>query len=232
MKLLIIPDVHGRTFWKEAVEKHGEECDKVIFLGDYLDPYPIEFITRKSAIENFKEILKYKKENPDKVILLLGNHDLPYYDRNFFTKCRYDSSNAYKIKQNFGKNRILFQLAYETDLDKHYLFTHAGVLRSWYERHKNLIGDFTVENLNRLKTFPGGIKILCDVSRERGGIGWIGSMVWSDIAEKGDMEDFDGIYQVFGHSQQYSHPVITQTWACLDCRKAFILDEEGGFTEV
>lgn len=33
--ILIIPDVHGRTFWKYAIDKY----DKVIFLGDYLDPY-------------------------------------------------------------------------------------------------------------------------------------------------------------------------------------------------
>ena len=231
MNILIIPDVHGRPFWKDAVEKHFDNCEKIVFLGDYLDPYPWEWITRKMTIENFKEIIKYKKNNPEKVILLLGNHDLAYYDRNFPYRVRYDSSNAYKIKQNFGKNRSLFQLAYEADLDKHYLFTHAGVLKSWYERHKELIGDLTVDNLNRLKTFPGGIRALCDVSRERGGFGRIGSMVWSDIEEKSEIEDFDGIYQVFGHSQQDSQPVITETWACLDCRRAFVLNEEGGFQE-
>ena len=235
MKILVVPDVHGRTFWKEAVEKHEKECNKIIFLGDYLDPYPWECITdgitRKTTIENFKEIIQHKKDNPDKVILLLGNHDLSYYDRNFKFRVRYDSSNAFKIKQNFSRNRGLFQLAYEIDLDKHYLFTHAGVLKSWYERHKELIGDFTVDNLNRLKTFPDGIKVLCDISRERGGFGRIGSMVWSDIYEKSDSEDFDGIYQIFGHSQQESQPVITKTWACLDCRKAFILNEDGGFIE-
>lgn len=231
MNILVIPDVHGRTFWKDAVEKHTNDCDKIVFLGDYLDSYPWEFITRKMTIENFKEIIKYKKDNPDKVVLLLGNHDLAYYDRNFPYRVRYDSSNAYKIKQNFGRNRSLFQLAYEVNLDKHYLFTHAGVLRSWYERHKELIGDLTVDNLNRLKTFPGGIRALCDVSRERGGFGRIGSMVWSDIDEKSELEDFDDIYQIFGHSQQDSQPVITDTWACLDCRRAFVLNEEGGFQE-
>ena len=232
MNILVIPDVHGRTFWKDAVEKHSEDCEKIVFLGDYLDPYPWEWITRKMTIENFKEIIKYKKDNPEKVVLLLGNHDLAYYDRNFPYRVRYDSSNAYKIKQNFGKNRSLFQLAYEAYLDKHYLFTHAGVLKSWYERHKELIGDLTVENLNRLKTFPGGIRALCDVSRFRGGFGRVGSMVWSDIEEKSEIEDFDGIYQVFGHSQQDSQPVITDTWACLDCRRAFVLNGEGGFQEV
>ena len=34
--ILIIPDIHGRTFWKECIKC---ECDEIIFLGDYLDPY-------------------------------------------------------------------------------------------------------------------------------------------------------------------------------------------------
>ena len=235
MKVLILPDIHGRTFWKKTVEKHADECDKIIFLGDYLDPYPwecaTEGITRKSSIENFKEIIQYKKDNPDKVILLLGNHDLQYYDKAFITKSRYDSSNAYKIKQNFGRNRGLFQLAYEIDMNKHYLFTHAGLLKSWYEKHKNLIGELTVENLNKLKTSPAGIIVLCDVSRERGGYGNIGSIVWSDVEEKTESEDIEGTYQIFGHTQQISKPIIKETWACLDCRKAFILNDDGTLQE-
>ena len=46
-KILILPDIHGRPFWKDAVEKHFDECDKIVFLGDYLDAYPNEEITRK-----------------------------------------------------------------------------------------------------------------------------------------------------------------------------------------
>ena len=41
--LVIIPDVHGRPFWREAVRLRPEE--EFIFLGDYLDPYPDEGIT-------------------------------------------------------------------------------------------------------------------------------------------------------------------------------------------
>jgi hypothetical protein len=39
-------------------------------------------------------------------------------------------------------------------------------------------------------------------------------------------------YQVFGHSMQDEYPKITKEFACLDCRKAFILTDEGGFQEV
>ena len=33
--ILIIPDIHGRTFWKVAID--SGEYGKVIFLGDYVD---------------------------------------------------------------------------------------------------------------------------------------------------------------------------------------------------
>lgn len=233
MKILIIPDVHGRTFWKDAVEKYGENAEKIIFLGDYLDSYPCEGITRRQTIKNFEEIIDYKAANKDKVILLLGNHDLPYFDSHFHTRSRYDSSNAWHIREDFNSHRSLFDMAYmETINDKTYLFTHAGILKSWYEQHKKTIGELTVPNLNVLKDFPKGIEILTQVSGLRGGFGRCGSMVWSDIDEKKEDEDLDGIYQIFGHSQQEEHPVITRTWACLDCRKAFILTEDGGFQDV
>jgi predicted phosphodiesterase len=61
MKILIIPDVHGRSFWKKAIEQHMDECDKVIFLGDYIDPYEDEHITRKQAIATLDEIISFKR---------------------------------------------------------------------------------------------------------------------------------------------------------------------------
>ena len=33
-RVLVVPDVHGRTFWKEGVSKWLEDVDKVVFLGD------------------------------------------------------------------------------------------------------------------------------------------------------------------------------------------------------
>ena len=32
-QLLIIPDVHGRTFWKDAVSQYEDKVEKIIFLG-------------------------------------------------------------------------------------------------------------------------------------------------------------------------------------------------------
>ena len=75
---IIIPDVHGRRFWKDAVRGHEEE--KIIFLGDYVDPYGWEGITPDVALEGLKEIIAFKKAHPGNVALLLGNQDLYLQD--------------------------------------------------------------------------------------------------------------------------------------------------------
>lgn len=36
--ILIVPDIHGRKFWKEPCS-NVDKYEKIIFLGDYLDPY-------------------------------------------------------------------------------------------------------------------------------------------------------------------------------------------------
>ena len=58
-KIVIIPDVHGRTFWKEPVMKYKNYPEvHIVFLGDYLDAYEsLEYITAEDAIVNFEEII-------------------------------------------------------------------------------------------------------------------------------------------------------------------------------
>ena len=101
-KILIVPDVHGRKFWHKAKEMI-DSVDKVVFLGDYLDPYPFEHISRLDAIKEFEEIIKFKNDNPDKVVLLLGNHDCAYcFD--FGSASRYDYENEFEIQKQYDKS--------------------------------------------------------------------------------------------------------------------------------
>ena len=74
MRIVLIGDIHGRTNWKEIIFKE-EKADKFIFFGDYFDPYD-KNLTVNDVINNFNEILQFKIENPNKVILLIGNHEL------------------------------------------------------------------------------------------------------------------------------------------------------------
>ena len=86
--MIIIPDVHGRTFWRKAVKEYmGDE--PILFLGDYLDPYAYEEISPADAFEVFHEIMDIKKSNPEAVTLLLGNHDLHLPVMQVFSRLRH-----------------------------------------------------------------------------------------------------------------------------------------------
>lgn len=242
MAILILPDIHARRFWKHAVEQEFDNVDKIIFLGDYLDPYPLEGFTRMDAIRNFEEILDFASKNKDKVVLLLGNHDIPYiYKRDFNTRFRYDSSRAMKIGELFKSHLNLFKLTHEEIInDKQYLFTHSGLHYEWYKNHKDLIGELTADNLNRLIKITPGRKALCERSWYRGGYCTYPSFVWGDLYEfqeeiqegKKINENIPWDYQIFGHTQLKDKPVIKEDFACLDCRKAFILTDENEIIEV
>lgn len=243
-KILIVPDVHGRQFWKEAVEQHEKDCEKIIFLGDLVDPYLDEGITRKQAMRTLEEVIEYKLNNREKVVLLVGNHCAHYFLKNFARSSRYDSSNAYKIRELYIQHKHLFQLAHEEIVNgKKYLFTHAGLLNSWVERNKRIIGEPTVESLNHLMDIQDGISALSEMSHYRTWIGEkSGSILWSDVRERigspkeiipnedSIVEGYD--YQIFGHTQLNEKPLITDKWACLDVRRAFILNDEGVITEL
>ena len=59
MKLTIIPDVLGRPFWRDAVKDVADT--PVIFLGDYLDPYPQDMVTWEDALQGLHDIIELKK---------------------------------------------------------------------------------------------------------------------------------------------------------------------------
>lgn len=228
--MIIIPDVHGRVFWKEIV-KNSE--DKIIFLGDYVDPYPGENISLTGALDNLSEIIDYKKSNPSKVILLLGNHDFMYMDseHNKYS-CRHDFENEPKITKLLMNNRDLFQMDYSIEVkNKLYIFSHAGILKPWIEKYKNLFGEFpgSLDKINELykKWDPEFISSLLEISYYHGGWSDFGSMIWSDVREH-SVSCEENIYQIFGHTQLKDKPIIEKHFADLDCRRPFFFDEKTG----
>ena len=229
--MIIIPDVHGRSFWKAAVEK-AKENESIIFLGDYLDPYGWEGITRKDAIAGFKEIIELKKSKSDQVTLLLGNHDYHYLPDDCPVKSRYDFENAAEIQKLFRDNLGLFQIA---TISGKYIFSHSGILKPWVKEAAGILGkdpDITSIPgiLNRaLQKDPVEIgRILLIVGRERGGWSDCGSCIWGDYHEFlwYPEDQYEGYYQIFGHTQQAKDPIIEEAWACLDCRRAFRLEND------
>lgn len=143
---LVIPDIHGRTFWKEALERFPKESFQnlsIIFLGDYLDPYEFEGINKIDTINNFKEIIERAKED-SRIHLLIGNHDMHYW-YNASYKVRFDRIHCGKIKDIFLQNFQLFNIAYEEEINsQRYLYTHAGMTSFWLN-HLKFIGDICVK---------------------------------------------------------------------------------------
>lgn len=226
--ILIIPDVHGRTFWKEAVK--GRENDIIVFLGDYLDPYEREGISHIDAFNNFIEILEFKKEHRDNVILLLGNHDCTYAIGTHICDCRADYARMKQISRLFDDNRDLFQLVYDINVSgKRFIFSHAGIHRKFVERTFGEdidMGRDTMEMFNeawRQDTF-GTLDGLMAVSRYRWGYNKDNeaSLVWADIREFAGTPEDDFAFQIVGHTQ-LEKPAILENIACIDCHRAFLL---------
>ncbi len=132
-EVLIIPDIHGRTFWKEAINKFPKEDYpnlKIVFLGDYLDPYTgLEDISAEDAYNNFLEVLEYIN-NDSRIIPLIGNHDWHYFVN--LDSCRIDRARERDIEELFKNNLSKFRLTYTIELDDvKYLFSHAGITQRW-----------------------------------------------------------------------------------------------------
>lgn len=136
-KVVTFGDLHGKDSWKKI---NPDEYDKIVFLADYVDDFLPT--TNEQIYSNLMDIIEFKKKNMDKVILLIGNHDLPYLYLNdpAVPQCTgYRPDMAYNLHFLFNENKELFQAAYQIG---NHLFTHAGVSEAWYNKHKDVIKEF------------------------------------------------------------------------------------------
>lgn len=235
MRIIIVPDVHGRDFWKQAINSNA---DKIIFLGDYLDHYYGES-DDDHDIDNFEEIIQFKKDNPDKVILLLGNHDWSYYNEEIYRSeeywCRHDHKNHDIIHKLFEDNANLFQLYYEIPnfckaiKQEKILFTHAGFTNHYFDKTSELFDTTDIhkilEELFKPENHPA---LIFYVSYFRGGFAKSGSIVWADVREHGETKNkyLEPYYQIFGHTY-CKNEIIRDNIAMLDCgKKCFELNDE------
>lgn len=221
--ILIIPDVHGRTLWKEpCMNWEG----KIIFLGDYHDPYG-KYIdgepNKAESLTNLKELVEFvknRRETSD-VICLLGNHDLSYFNGN--GKCRFDSYKQIEIRFLIRTLNPQLYYIYEdltTEEPHKYLFSHAGITKDWLDYNSIELKDLDDVNLNN-------ISALDHIPYSRGGYYAYGSCVWNDLEDFKVQTPYKNYYQIFGHSWGgRTEPIITDKYAMLDCCKPFVLNTE------
>ena len=259
MRCLVLPDIHCRKFWREAISNNIGKADKVIFLGDYLDPYPEEiqmapelmeckaFHDAKSNLDMLNDIISLKKNEPDKYILLCGNHTDSYIWSKFSAATRTDYRNWELYHKFYSQNLEYFNLVW---VENNVIFSHAGITDNWaYDFLNNYMKyeESALEGISYIreaafvlmdtpiKDFDKNyISAISNISFHRGGGSPFGSCEWADIHEHIDLFESqkenklvplgeDGIYQIFGHTQ-LKEAIITDKWSCLDCRKGFIVD--------
>lgn len=242
IKWLIIPDIHGRDFWRDPVTQVlAETSANIVFLGDYHDPYPHEWDydvdCETRSVANFKEIIELKKQFPDRIILLIGNHDCGYAIGDDICSSRMDRRHRKELEKIFEENKELFQIASECDIaGRHIVFSHAGILKGWARivwgrEEMDEPGFNIVDQLNQAwwENQYGVLDALGHYDMYRGwGGGYYGSPVWSDIRAwtKITPEETYG-FNIVGHTQLDQNPVIFDTIADVDLRRAFFLDDQG-----
>lgn len=225
MKILVLGDIHGRTIWKQIVEKENPE--KVIFLGDYVSTH--EDIDAIQQIDNLEEILRFKKANSDKVILLRGNHDTQHLGYEWAECSGYNFEVAQymqqEIKEEFLENT---QWVYR---EGNIIFSHAGVSKIWMENN-NLKHVDQINELPPSEVFgftPCHFSDYCGTSETQPPT-WIRpqSLIFSGI---------DNYIQVVGHTPlnhicntrdelKYSDKEI---WLCDCLPKEYLIIEDNEF---
>jgi len=195
IKSVTVGDSHGRRFWEKL---NPDNFDKIFFVGDYVDSY---YLSNLDIKVNLNNIISFKKAYPDKVILLLGNHDLPYF--NYFMG---NVDHGFKVEawadlhSIFRENRELFTIAYQIG---NHIWTHAGVVENWYNRYvPDMIKRYDIQGnlaevLNIL--FESNYKGLYTISSMRGGFDPEGGPFWAHYSEMVE-SPLKGYHHIFGHT--------------------------------
>lgn len=145
MKQIVIGDLHGRDTWKYIVDHHGLNDVRYIFLGDYVDTH--ENIGWERQCDNLRALYTFKSEHPDKVVLLIGNHDLQYYDNQLFG-CSGFRMNTFRKANWMYKEMIDNKVMMPMFIDEFgNLFSHAGVSKFWFDTwYENVTPDDVVSS--------------------------------------------------------------------------------------
>lgn len=196
LKLIAIGDLHGSSAWKRIV---FADCDKAVFIGDYVDGM---MKSDREIYSNLEELVQLKQSQPEKVVLLLGNHDVQYLHYPDYRCAGFRPDAQKQLTAFFKKHRSLFQMAWQSGK---YMFTHAGVSNSWFRRHKKLFlrysynGKNLAEVLNAIYQNAQDRAPLFEIGPAREGTSRYGGILWADAEET--CNDFlDGYHQVVGHT--------------------------------
>ena len=206
MKIAVIGDLHGKSCWKKLLANKVSDFDKIIFMGDYSDDSWVTF-TDKEIIDNFIDVIEFKKNNYDTAELLIGNHDFQYIV-GYPTASRYRKSYAKEMNKIFNDNTDIFKPIH---IENNYIFTHAGITNGWidYIKEKYEIENINIDNIyNIVNIVYKNDKDDCNIaSFRRRGLNKFAGLLWADTKDL--LEDaWKGYNQVVGHNRVKPGSVI------------------------
>jgi predicted MPP superfamily phosphohydrolase len=203
--MLVIGDIHGSKFWKNIVNQHLDE-DYIVFVGDYVDTH--NAMSNTKMLKNLLDIIKFKEKYPDKVKLLLGNHDIHYYFLNSsYRGSGFNFDMMFEFNTIFKNKKHLFQVAF---MYNNTIVSHAGITNSLYQSVESVYkdaldlgwGDGNEHNTIADKfnfLFNINSKYLFYIGDERGGLDPFSGIFWAGMKEL--CEDYlVGYNQVIGHT--------------------------------
>lgn len=196
MKVIGIGDIHGRDCWMKILEQNLD-ADLFVFMGDYFDSMTIPALAQ---INNFKLILNFRNENPDKVIMLYGNHDFHYTSAcvgGGYTG--FDFSVYYNVKLDLERliREGIIKACYVYD---NIMFSHAGITKTWCENNSINLTNVE-EDVNQLLLYkPHMFAFKSGIRRDRYGDDVTQGPLW--VRERSLREDgLNDYVHVVGHSK-------------------------------
>lgn len=200
MKVLFVGDIHNHSYMLDDITKLDKKykLDKIIFLGDYVDDWNTN---NMQSIDTLYRVIKLKLANPEKIVLLLGNHEFSYLGKPCSGHMYYLSEFMEIILKDYIN---LFELYSIIELDnKQYVCTHAGITNDFIYNQLNGSGNWKLGlerfNEDKLKY----INALGCCSGFRGGVDKYSSFLWADMNEHIQCAEFEQPlipYQIVGHT--------------------------------
>lgn len=141
MKITVVADSHGSAVPLGIARMNLEKSDKIIFLGDFFDHEEKEYNEQK---QNFLNVIEFKKQNIEKVVVLIGNHDANYILPDLL---KWQPEHGEEIENLILQNLELIDFAY---LENNWLFSHAGFSEVWMQNQLacNEISEDLIKFLN------------------------------------------------------------------------------------
>ena len=113
MTIFVVPDLHGRTYWQEPAQQfldsHGP-TDQVVFLGNCVDSFEV---SNEQQLNNFTDIIAFKKSDPERVVLLLGNHCFQYLNLSRVRLFGFNEDLCPSLHVCYKLHSDLFQVAHQ-----------------------------------------------------------------------------------------------------------------------